>query len=94
MPTIRPKFATKDGFLTSYSHACGYLDVADIGTDKEAITMGFDCMYFVRVAPGKDRERVWDCFEHTGQGRKDARRRFLQLIREHKATRRLNKEHD
>lgn len=92
MSTKSPKFADKRGFLTSYAHRCGYLDIAHIGDDRNAITMGAEgAVYFVKVAPAKDRCQVWDCFDATSQGRKDARKRFMQLIREHKATREFNK---
>ena len=80
------KLHTKRGFLTAYGHACGYLDVANIGNDRNAITMGRDGLYFVRVAPAKDRAQVWECFDGP-TCRSDARRFFMAQVKKHGARR-------
>lgn len=84
------KFQDKRGFCTIYAHRCGYIDTARVGNDDRSIIMGAEgAVYFVQahcVAP-----RVWDCFDATSEGRKQARARFMQLIREHKAIRHIPK---
>ena len=84
------KFIDSKGFLTAYAHACGYLDVADIGDDKTRITMGKDGLYFVKMSPSVTQPQVWKCFD-SSTARTDARKFFLKLIKEHNATRRINK---
>lgn len=83
------KFVTKRGYLTSYAHRCGYLDVASIDDDAEAITMGHDGCYFVRMRPTETEPRVWECFDGP-TARKDAHKFFTGLVRKHKALRKLN----
>jgi len=81
-----PKFHTTRGFLTKYAHTCGYLDTATVGNDDRAIIMGHEgAVYFVQchcITP-----RIWDTFDDDSAGRKAAHKRFMQLVREHKATR-------
>jgi hypothetical protein len=81
-----PKFYDKQGFCTSYAHACGYLDAAKKNDDPQYITMGAEgAVYFVKA-----RIRmpiVWDTFERNGEGRKLARKRFMELVKQEKAER-------
>jgi hypothetical protein len=74
------KFHDKRGFCTAYSHACGYLDTAEKDGDAQFISMGAEgAVYFVKA---RTEERVWDTFERNSAGRKAARKRFMELIKQ------------
>lgn len=75
------KFHDKRGFCTSYSHACGYLDSAEKDGDPQYITMGAEgAVYFVKARISMP--IVWDTFERNSAGRKAARKRFMELVKQ------------
>lgn len=82
------KFTTKTGWLSTYAHACGYLDTAERDGDTSFMTMGKDGCYFVRA---RTNPRTWECFDGP-KARTDARAFFKQLCRTTGARRKINKE--
>lgn len=89
----RPKFFDKRGFCTRYSHACGYLDTARALCDDQHIAMGLEgACYFVKCRATDRHGLLWDTFDGDGAGRKAARKRFMQRIREEGAVRRIGRE--
>lgn len=80
-------FHTADGYCTVYALACGYLDSAVKGTDRQHVTMGAEgAVYFVKC---RGDSPVWETFERNPEGRKEARKLFNELIKREKAIRNL-----
>lgn len=78
----RNKFKRADGLCTVYALACGYLNAASYGDDKQAVTMGAEgAVYFVKSRvhlSGTDRT-LWAVFERDAQGYKKALHLFRCL---------------
>jgi hypothetical protein len=89
-----PKLNDKRGFVTSYGHRCGYLDTAQLGDDPEHVMMGHEgAVYFVKCRISKTNPaQIWDTFDDDAAGRKTARRRFLELVRQESAVRKIGHE--
>lgn len=78
-----PYFVRADGYLTAYSHACGYLDSATANGDPMAVTMGREgCVYHVKAR----HPSAWETFRN----RADAVKCFRHFIRQRGATRNPN----
>lgn len=74
-PNNTPKFRNKNGDLSAYSFACGYvqwasLDGTELGHWQNGKKMYLDgCVYHVKVF--KDGQRIsWESFDTLGEARK------------------------
>lgn len=70
------KFYQKNGFLTPYGYACGYMDSFSFG-DYE-ITLCLEGIWHVRIYTKNAPRFLWECFDDT-TARKDAQEFFLHL---------------
>ena len=74
---MKDKFKRKNGRLTAYALACGYLESHKVGDDAQAVTMGAEgAVYFVKQRIHDDKP-AWETFPHTAQGYRDALALFL-----------------
>ncbi len=79
-PVLYPKFRNKDGSLTAYSFACGYIETEDFGKINLQLWHEGAC-YHVRAHDHDEKGRLfWESFDTLGEARKF----FKQKIREFK----------
>lgn len=86
-----PKFCTKDGYLTAYAMACGYLETNLNYSNEEfgkRIYIEMDCgVYHVKGYDHNEHCSLgWQCFDNI----KDARKAFNMLCRENGDVRKFN----
>jgi hypothetical protein len=65
------KFKTKNGWLTPYALACGYIET--VQSERYSITLEWNCGigYDIRVHDHKDGLRLmWETYEHLTEARK------------------------
>lgn len=62
-----PKFKNKDGQLSAYSFACGYIQEKQTASGK--VELYKDGNWHVRVFNDSSRVK-WDCFDTLGEARK------------------------
>lgn len=70
------KFYQKNGFLTPYGYACGYMDSFSFG-DYD-ITLSLEGIWHVKIHIKNAPQLLWECFDDTS-ARKDAQEFFLHL---------------
>ena len=82
------KIHQKNGMLTAYGLACGYLNAHRVGDDAQAITMGAEgAVYFVKSRvhrdpqKGREGQTLWLTFTRDDQGKRAAERMFRMLTR-------------
>jgi len=74
-----PKFRNKNGELSAYAFACGYVQQKDFGKiNLSFYHEGGNCYSVQAYDFGKSEKIFWDSFEKLG----DARKRFRQAVKE------------
>lgn len=58
---MKDKFKNKNGTLTRYALACGYLESKASLNSEDYLTLGLDCVYHVKGYLGS--KRIWETFD-------------------------------
>jgi len=83
MKPTKDKFKNKDGSLTLYSLACGYLQQKKLHDDTIIVELSLDGCFHIKVYKdcGLNRESLlWDCYDTLTE----ARKAYRQAIKEFK----------
>jgi hypothetical protein len=66
---MNPKFYNRDGSLTAYSFACGYVQKKEIA--HYDVTLYLEGCWHIRTWDNEARKRIgWESFNRLGQARK------------------------
>lgn len=85
------KFVTKTGWLTRYALACGYAEVNQDWKNKRVATLWKDSACYQVQGYDDDKRNMWESFNLDAEGYKEAKTLYLQILKQAKVKRTINK---